>query len=172
MRIALRYESMFIVCTGSATSEFANRLSKQQYDRLVLQSSNGLEAFGLQASFTTLSRGQILRQVGCVNSPGGPGRLPAQGSHRSARAHISAYGSSDSGFATQCGQTNERCEARAKDSVAAVVGIYPTSCCVRNFCDPASIAIFVRSHRGICPVRSHCRLYHNMRNVHALFGPA
>ena len=34
------------------------------------------------------------------NGPGGPGRLPAQGSHRSVRAHIRAYGSSEHGFAT------------------------------------------------------------------------
>ena len=32
--------------------------------------------------------------------PGGPGRLPAQGSHRSVLARIRAYGSSSHGFAT------------------------------------------------------------------------
>jgi hypothetical protein len=31
--------------------------------------------------------------------PGGPGRLPAQGSHRPVRARIRAYGSSNHGFA-------------------------------------------------------------------------
>ena len=34
-----------------------------------------------------------------VEWPGGPGRLPAQGSHRSVLAHIRAYGSSSHGFA-------------------------------------------------------------------------
>jgi CheY-like chemotaxis protein len=33
--------------------------------------------------------------------PGGPGRLPTRGSHRPARAHISACGSSDHGLAAR-----------------------------------------------------------------------
>ena len=33
--------------------------------------------------------------------PGGPGRLPAPGSHSPVRARISAYGSSDHGFASR-----------------------------------------------------------------------
>src|SRR5208283_2921764 len=33
--------------------------------------------------------------------PGGPGRLPAQGSHRSVRGHIRPYGSSSNPFASQ-----------------------------------------------------------------------
>ena len=44
----------------------------------------------------------LATHLGHGKSPGGPGQLPAQGSLRSVRAHISAYGSSNSGFATCC----------------------------------------------------------------------
>jgi hypothetical protein len=33
--------------------------------------------------------------------PGGPGRLPTQGSHRPVRAYINAYGSSNHGLAAR-----------------------------------------------------------------------
>ena len=38
-----------------------------------------------------------------MDSLGGPGRLPAPGSHRAVRACINAYGSSDHGFASRSG---------------------------------------------------------------------
>ena len=105
-------------------------------------------------------------------SPGGPGGLLPQGSHRSVRARISAYGSSKGGFATRCGHTNERFGAEAQDGVSADVGTLPTSCCVRCFCGRARIASFVRLHSGISPVKSHCRLCRSTRNIRALFEPA
>ncbi len=39
--------------------------------------------------------------MGTKNEPGGPGQLPTQGSHRSVRARMSAYGSSNHGFRTR-----------------------------------------------------------------------
>ena len=44
----------------------------------------------------------LTAETTCQNElrPGDPGRLPAPGSHRPVRAHISAYGSSEHSFAT------------------------------------------------------------------------
>lgn len=48
---------------------------------------------------SSLMRLQIDSSGRQVPVPGGPGRLPAQGSHRPVRARIRAYGSSNHGFA-------------------------------------------------------------------------
>ena len=48
---------------------------------------------------TTISRRPPTTRIAPSHDRAGPGRLPAPGSHRPVRAHISAYGSSHHGFA-------------------------------------------------------------------------
>jgi hypothetical protein len=59
----------------------------------------------------SLHRSPKYPTVSC-GGPGGPGQLPAQGSHRSGRAHISASGSSTDSFAIRGGPRGYPVELR------------------------------------------------------------
>ena len=66
------------------------------------------------------------RSPDLMPSPGGPGRLPAQGSHRSGRARIRASGSSAQGLATRvviCATRRTRCSPRRAMLSSPVPGI-------------------------------------------------
>ena len=67
--------------------------------------------------------------------PGGPGGLLSPGSHRSVRADITAYGSSNWGFAMCYEHTNGQFSGVAGYSGEVGGGTCPTSYCVPYSCD-------------------------------------